>query len=124
MRFGRTSRAVPSAGGSVNESECAWNARARARALPAVMHRRLAYERDDVGFRDPPEFRGSHVDDLAVRAGVERNLRLGDEAAVEVNAEAVNAAEWRHGAQLAIGEERAELVFGREADLRESQRRP
>src|SRR4051794_26656817 len=89
----------------------------RVRALPAVMHRRLAHERDDVGFRDPSEFRGSHVDDLAMRAGVERNLRLRDETAVEVNAEAINAAERRHGPELAIGEEGAEFVFGGEADL-------
>jgi hypothetical protein len=89
----------------------------RVRALPAVMHRRLAHERDDVGFRDPPEFRGSHVDDLAVRAGVERNLRLGDEAAIEVNAEAINAAERRHGPEFAIGEKGAELIFGGEPHL-------
>ena len=37
-------------------------------------------ERDDGRVDEPAEFRGRHVDYFAVRAGVERDLRLAGEA--------------------------------------------
>ena len=58
---------------------------------------------------------------LAVRSSIEGDLLLAGQRAVEIDRQVVETAERRHGAQLAIGEESPEFVFGSHAGVGQPQ---
>jgi hypothetical protein len=64
----------------------------------------------------------AHVNDVAVRTGIESNHLLPSQPAIEINGHAIEVSYGRHRAQFAIRKQTAQLRFRDHARMSESQR--
>src|SRR5436305_11676793 len=82
---------------------------------------RFTRQGNDGRVNEAAEFSSRHMNYFPVTAGVERDCGLPGESAVQIDRKAVQRSEGRHRAELAIGEQGAELVFGGQTHLRKAE---